>query len=84
MSVAFRARNARGTHDTADTVLLAKGVEQGEQLERLGSRLGGSDDLDGDTLVKVDGDVEGGVGGLEGADGAGPTRGHQQASPHHP
>lgn len=74
MLVASRARHAGETHDTADTVLLAKGVEQGEQLEGLGDRLRGSDDLDGDALVEVDRDVQGGVRGLHGADGAGPTR----------
>ena len=45
------------TYDTADTMLLAEGIEQLEQLKRVSGGLLGRDNLDGNTLVEVDADV---------------------------
>lgn len=53
-------------------MLLAKSVQKTEQLDGVGSSLLGGNDLDGQTLVEVNGDVERGIGGLEGGDGLGP------------
>ena len=62
------------TYDTSDTVLLAKVVEKDEKLDGVGGGLlsAGNVDLDRDALVEGDGDVEGGVGSLEGRDGPRP------------
>lgn len=62
------------TYNTADTVLLAKRVEEDEKLDRVGGGLPGAGDLnlDGNSLVEGNLDVDGGVGGLEGRDGPGP------------
>lgn len=69
-----RTRNSdQCTYDAANAVLLAEGVEQVEELDGLGDGLLGGDDLDGDTLVEVDGDVVGSIGGLHGAEGASPV-----------
>lgn len=59
-------------------MLLAKGIEQSEELKGISGGLLGSDDLDGKALVEVDGDVERGVGGLERADSTSPTCGDEQ------
>lgn len=64
------------TYDTADTMLLAKGVEQFEQLQGISDSLLGRDNLDGNALVEVNVDIERGVGGREGADSASPTHCH--------
>lgn len=58
--------------DTADAVHVAELVERDEKLDRLGVGLLGGDELDGDTLLEVDGDVSGLVGGDEGRLGHGP------------
>lgn len=58
--------------DAADAVHVAELVERDEELDRLGVGLVGGDELGGDTLLEVDGDVGGLVGGDEGRLGHGP------------
>lgn len=58
--------------DTTDAVGETELVERGEELNGVGVGLFGGDNLDGDALVEVDGDVSGLVGGVHGAVGHGP------------
>lgn len=58
--------------DTADTVVVADLVEELEELNGASGLLAINDDLDGDTLLEVDGELLGSVGGVLGVNGAGP------------
>lgn len=58
--------------DAADAVGEAKLVEEGEELDRVGVRLVAVDDGNRDTLLELDGDVGGLVGGVERRVGHGP------------
>lgn len=62
----------REAYDTANAVLLAELVEEAEELDRVGGSLLGSHDLDGNTLLEVDGDVGGLVRSVERRDSLGP------------
>lgn len=75
----WQGHNPGKTHDTANTVLLTELVQEAEKLDSVGDGLLGSDDLDGNTLVEVNGNIEGLVRGIEGRDSLGPHilgRGH--------
>jgi hypothetical protein len=73
VSVLREHSSSQKTHNTTDTVLFAKSIEQNEQLKGIGDSLLGSDDLDGKALVEVNGDVKRSIRSLEGADSASPT-----------
>ena len=51
--------------DAADAVGVAELVERGEELDAVGVRLLGCDELRGDALLEMDGNVGGLVGGRE-------------------
>lgn len=60
------------THNATDAVLTADLVQQSEKLNGIGGCLLRGDDLHGNALVEVDGDVEGSIRGLQGGDSLGP------------
>ena len=53
-------------------MLLAELVEKAEELDRVGSGLLRRYDLDGNTLLEVDGNIDGLIGGVQGRDGLRP------------
>lgn len=78
VSVCLQCMMPDVTYDTADTVLLSKSIEQFEQFQGISCGLLGRDNLDGNALLEVDGDVQWCVRGGEGADSASPTYRDQQ------
>lgn len=58
--------------DSANTVVVANLVQKLEQSNRVGNLTLGGDNLGGDTLLEVDGEVVGNIGSVGRVDGAGP------------
>lgn len=58
--------------DTANTVVVTNLVEELEEFNRTSGLLAIDNDLDGDTLLKDDGELLGSVGGVLGVNSAGP------------
>lgn len=58
--------------NSANTVVVANLVQELEESNRVGLLTLRGDDLDGNTLLEVNGEVVGSIGGIDGVDGAGP------------